>query len=193
MKRYQFLDIDWNEKIGRKVQVEALLFTFVMILQSQRRYTLEVNGIECLWIELVIRKSKPLLLSIIYTPPNASRYLDSEFEAKFERMLKFVLAEEKEVIVAGDLNCNYMKRSDNKALKDMIKINGFIQVIKEGTRVAQDTSALLDVVLTNDASKVLKKIVTNLSLSDHELPGVIRRMHCVKYKPRKICYRDCSK
>ena len=35
-------------------------------------------------------------------------------------------------------------------------------------------------------------IVVNIGISDHELTGVIRRMHCVKYKPRKITYRDYS-
>ena len=30
-------------------------------LQVQKRYDLEVNGIECLWIELMIKKSKLLL------------------------------------------------------------------------------------------------------------------------------------
>ena len=29
-------------------------------------------------------------------------------------------------------------------------------------------------------------------ISEHELTGVIHRMHCVKYKSRKITYRDYS-
>ena len=162
-------------------------------LQVHRRYDLEVNGIECLWIEIMIKKSKPILLSIIYRPPDTSKYLDSEFETKFEQILNLVLAEGKEVILTGDLNCNYQKRADNKALKDIIRLNGFDQVIKEPTRVAQGTCTLIDVVLTNDASKVLKTIVADVGLSDHQLTGVIRRMHCARYKPRKIWYRDYSK
>ena len=94
--------------------------------------------------------------------------------------------------MAGDLNCNYNIKSDNKVLKDIIQLNGFNQVIRESTRVTQDTSTLMGVVLTNDVSKVLKTVVTNVSLSDHELTGVIRRMHCVTYKPRKVRYRYYS-
>ena len=59
--------------------------------------------------------------------------------------------------------------------------------------MVQDAITLIDVVLTKNASKVLKTIVANISLSDHEIAGVIRRMHFVKYKPRKIRYRDCSR
>ena len=99
-----------------------------------------------------------------------------------------VLSEEKEVIMTGDLNCNYKKKVDNKTLKEIIKMNGFEQVIKESTRVTQDTSTLIDVVLTTHSARILKSIVANIGISDHELTGVIRRMHCVKYKPRKITF-----
>ena len=57
----------------------------------------------------MIKKSKPLFLSIANRPLDTSKYLDSEYEAKFERMLNFVLAQGKEVIVVGDRNCNYQK------------------------------------------------------------------------------------
>ena len=71
-------------------------------------------------------------------------------------------------------------------------MNGFEQVLKESTRVTQDTSTLIDVVLTTHSTRILKSIVANIGISDHELTGVIRRMHCVKYKPWKITYRDYS-
>ena len=153
---------------------------------------MEVNGIECLWIELLMKRSRSILLGIIYRPPDTSKYLDKDFEAKCEDMLNMVLSEDKEVIMTGDLNCNYKKKADNKTLKEIVKMNGFEQVIKESTRVTQDTSTLIDVVLTTHSTRILKSIVANIGISDHELTGVIRRMHCVKYKPRKITYRDYS-
>ena len=161
-------------------------------IQWQRRNDLEVNGIECLWIELLIKRSRSILLGIIYRPLDTSKYLDKDFEAKCEDMLNMVLSEDKEIIMTGDLNCNYKKKADNKTLKEIIKMNGFEQVIKESTGVTQDTSTLIDVVLTTHSTRILKSIVANIGSSDHELIGVIRRMHCVKYKPRKITYRDYS-
>ena len=127
-------------------------------IQWQRRNDLEVNGIECLWIELLIKRSKSILLGIIYRPPDTSKYLDKDFEAKCEDMLNMVLSEDKEVIMTGDLNCNYKKKADNKTLKEIIKMNSFEQVIKESTRVTQDTSTLIDV--HNDPP--LYKILVNL-------------------------------
>ena len=58
--------------------------------------------------------------------------------------------------------------------------------------MTHNTSTPTNVVLTNDASKVLKAIVTNVSFSDHEFTGGIRRLHCAKYKPCKIWYRYYS-
>ena len=113
-------------------------------IQWQRRNDLEVNRIECLWIELLIKRSRSILLGIIYRPPDTSKYLDKDFEAKCEDMLNMVLSEEKEVIMTGDLNCNYKKKVDNKTLKEIIKMNGFEQVIKESTRVTQDTRTLIE-------------------------------------------------
>ena len=68
--------------------------------------------------------------------------LPSPFRRKFlfllcEDMLNMVLSEDKEVIMTGDLNCNYKKKADNKTLKEIIRMNGSEQVIKESTRVTQ--------------------------------------------------------
>eukprot|EP00794_Sanderia_malayensis_P020943 gene20943-22996_t len=161
-------------------------------IQWQRRKDLEVNGVECLWIELFIKNSRSVLLGVIYRPPDTSKYLNKDFDAKCEDMLNIILSEDKEVIMTGDLNCNYKKRTENKALKEIIKMNGLDQVIKESTRVTQDTSTLIDVVLTTHSTRISKSIVSNIGISDHEITGIIRRMHCMKFKPRKVTYRDYS-
>ena len=67
---------------------------------------MEVNGIECLWIELLIKRSRSILPGIIYRPPDTSKYLDKDFEAKCEDMLNMVPSEDKEVIMTGDTKNN---------------------------------------------------------------------------------------
>lgn len=53
----------------------------------QRRKDLEKDHVEDIWIEFFIKNSKPLLVCIIYRPPDTSRYLDSDFEDRFNDML----------------------------------------------------------------------------------------------------------
>lgn len=44
-----------------------------------RRYDLESEDLECLWIELFPEKSKSILICVIYKPPVGSRYLKESF------------------------------------------------------------------------------------------------------------------
>ena len=52
-----------------------------------------------MWIELLIKGSRSILLGIIYRPSDTSKYLDKDLEAKCEDMLNMVLSEDKEVIM----------------------------------------------------------------------------------------------
>ena len=47
----------------------------------------------------------------------------------------------KEVIIVGDLNVNFLKSQDNKEIKDTMKLYGFTQLINKPTRITQETYA----------------------------------------------------
>ena len=75
-------------------------------LSLVRRYDLEIDGIEGLWLELFLSKSRGILIWTLYRPPNLSRFNDKEFITKFEIMLDTATADGKEIILLGDLNCD---------------------------------------------------------------------------------------
>ena len=52
-------------------------------LKWQRRYDLEVDNIECIWVEIFFVSSKSILICIAYKPPESSTYLDNNFATKF--------------------------------------------------------------------------------------------------------------
>lgn len=52
------------------------------------------------------------------------RFLPKSFPAYFDDMLTTVSAENKEVILMGDINCNYLKESDDADIKSIIDVNG---------------------------------------------------------------------
>ena len=105
-------------------------------------------------------------------------------------MLTIATKDDKEIILLGDMNCHYSKTSDNQNLKDVIKINGLKQMITEPTRVTGGTSSLIDIVLTTHKENILKSFVSKSSMSDHDLIGVIRKINCTKYLPKKITTRN---
>ena len=82
-----------------------------------RRLDLELDDIECLWIEVLFPKSKGFLIGFIYRPPDSSKHLPKNFNCKLESMLTNISLENKECILTEDMNCNYLVNSDHKELK----------------------------------------------------------------------------
>ena len=80
-------------------------------------------------------KCKPVLITIIYRPPNAK-----------------VDWENKESIMLGDFNCDLLstKRGYHTSrLLDLISLYQLTQLIANPTPITENTETLLDIVLTN--------------------------------------------
>jgi endonuclease/exonuclease/phosphatase family metal-dependent hydrolase len=81
--------------------------------------------------------------------------------------------EVKDVIVLGDFNCDFFaKRSTHtecKQLKSLFRIQGYTQLIDSPTRIAPESSTLLDLIVTNRPQIICFSGVVGSSLSDHEL------------------------
>ena len=105
--------------------------TFRNDLSWLRRKDLENDKIEAIWIEIFPQKSKSILICFLYRHVDTSSYLSKEFYLLFDDMLTTVNAENKEVILAGDLNCNYSKKFESKNTKEIIKSNGLKQMINQ--------------------------------------------------------------
>lgn len=108
-------------------------------------------------------------------------------------MITTVTDEGKECLITGDLNCNYLKPNDHVDIKDIFATNGFKQMIKEATRTTSISKTLIDIFLTTDSTKISKSFVDANSISDHDLVGIVRKMHVKKYASRKLFTRDYSK
>ena len=156
----------------------------------QRRTDLEIDGIECLWIEILIQNAKSFLFGIIYRPPDSSLHIDKDFAVKFSDIIESTVSENKEVILCGDLNCNYLVPSDHKPIKDIISLNGFKQIIDQPTRITQSSETLIGIFATTHELNLTKNITYASSLSDHELIGIVRNINCRKFAPRRIQCRS---
>ena len=69
------------------------------------------DTLELLCIEVRKPKSKPVLISTWYRPPSAK----IELFQKFENFLKLIDNEDKDIIIIGDLNCNFIEHTQNQA------------------------------------------------------------------------------
>ncbi|XP_065071070.1 uncharacterized protein LOC135695815 [Rhopilema esculentum] len=103
----------------------------------QRREDLENDSLEAIWVEIFVKNSRPLLVCVIYRPPDTSKYLDRNFESEFSDMINTSISENKELILMGDLNADYLNTSKNKEVKRIIKGHGLKQIITKPTRVTK--------------------------------------------------------
>ena len=122
------------------------------------------------------------MIGTLYRPPNGSEFLPKDFPAYFDDMLITVSAENKEVILMGDINCNFLKKSNDADIKSVIDVNGLEQMVKDPTRITH--------VIHQIPQNISKVEVISASLSDHEMIGCVRKLNNHSFKARTIEARD---
>ena len=73
----------------------------------------------------------------MYRPSDSSEYLDKNFLTYFDNMIEPVDYENKEAILTGDLNCNYLVHNNQKEMKETLCRNKLKQLIKQPTRITE--------------------------------------------------------
>ena len=106
--------------------------------------------------------------------------MDKDFDLKLDNMLDSVMAEEKEVLLLGDLNCNYLVQNDHNDLKQIMQYNGLKQMVKNPTRITKNTETSTDLIFCSHPDRIIKTNTIPSSLSDHEMVGLIRKINCLK-------------
>ena len=107
--------------------------------------------------------------------------------------MSIIDTENKEVIIVGDLNLNYLKSSDHLDIKQTFTVNGYSQLIKKPTRITSTTATLIDVIQTTQPSNITKSVVVPADLSDHDMVGCVRKLHNLKSKPKTIKCRNFTR
>ena len=83
-------------------------------LKWQRRYDLERDDLESIWIEIFPQNTKSFLLSTIYRPPDGSKYLFKSVNTLLNDTLNVISCESKECIIMGDTNINYLDKNNHQ-------------------------------------------------------------------------------
>ncbi len=116
------------------------------------------GSLEMITIEVKKPKTKAFLVNVWYRPPSSIAEIFDDYEKVLEKMD----AEDLEVICIGDFNCDWSRQgtqSHTDKLKDMMELYQFEQLIKEPTRVTENTSTLIDLAFTNKAELIVQSQV----------------------------------
>ena len=161
-----------------------------------RRMDLENDELEFICLEILPEHANSYFVCVLYRPPNSSKHLHKDFIETFDKNLSKIKNsyENKETIIIGNINCNYLLKHDNNPFKDLLLLNGFIQTITAPTRIASDSESLIDVVLSNKPEVLVSNQVLSCALSDHQAIYCVRKTNNNKKRepPEIIKCRDYS-
>ena len=135
------------------------------------------SEIENIFLDILLPKTKPILIGILYRPPDQPKFLDN-LSTSISQTCSF---NEQEVYILGDLNINLInsqKHTPNgiKRYKEFCSLHGIEQLLTLPTRITKNSSSLLDHVLTNSADRISQFGIVNVGLSDHQLIYCTRKI-----------------
>ena len=159
----------------------------------ERRLDLENSHTESIWIQINQKNSKCFLVGCFYKPPETSKYLQKNYNELLLNDLTRVLKQNNESIILGDFNINYNDSANGKNFKALFSQMGFKQLIKTSTRITQQSNTLIDLLFTNQPSKISTKCVVSTSLSDHDMIACTRKLNSQKFPPKTITSRNFSR
>ena len=155
------------------------------------RNDLVPTELEAVCVEIIKLHSKPFIVTTVYRPPSAL----SEFFDHFERLIKAVDNENKEMYILGDLNCNMLKTNNDsniptKKIKSLYELYQLTQLIDEATRITPTTTSLIDHIVTNMPEKISDSGVIHTGISDHSLVFAIRKISIVTKQENTLEIRN---
>ena len=110
----------------------------------------------CGWNYFYPRRKEFYLVLLV--PPSQSDFLNP-----FQEVLELANAENKETLITGDFNFDFLDASSSNSTKDMKRILSSFnlkQLIDKATRITKESSTLLDLFATNSTKNVtLAKVI----------------------------------
>jgi len=159
-----------------------------------QRHDLEIDSVESIWLEFKCEKQKSFIVGYVYRPPSSA----ASWNTDMEKILEKVYCQNKEIILFGDINYNFVNsETSNVTWNNITNAFNLTQLVDKPTRVTSTTSTIIDHVYSNYPCDITDINVPVLSLSDHFPVCFTRKANAknsVKKGPlhQKINYRSLS-
>ena len=149
------------------------------------------SELEAVCVEIIKPHSKPFFVTTVYRPLSAL----SEFFDHFEKLIKGIDNENKEMYILGDLNCDLLRPDKDyniptKKIKSLYELYQLSQLIDEATRVTMTTTSLIDHMVTNTPEKNSDSGVIHTGISAHSLIFAIRKISVIKKQENIVEMRN---
>ena len=136
-----------------------------------RRMDLHQDHLETLWIDILLPKSKPILVGTCYRTEDKNSFF-SDLETCYEG------SSDSETIILGDFNADVRKPQESivKSLKHFCYVFDFRQLIQQPTRVTPNSESTIDLIMVSDRQNISQHGVIPFGLSDHYMTYCSRKV-----------------
>ena len=150
------------------------------------------NSYESIWIELLLPKTRPIIVGTCYRPPKENDFYSSLEETCY-KSAKFM---DSEVYILGDFNTNVACKSKSSlqiSLSNFCNNFSLKQLITDYTRITINSKSIIDLIIVSDVSKVSQSGVIPIGISDHFLTYCTRKsVKCKFGKHNTVSVRSCK-
>ncbi|XP_071954198.1 uncharacterized protein [Antedon mediterranea] len=145
------------------------------------RDDLQNDDIESLWINILLPKTKPILIGTCYRPEKQRSFFTS-----LETICGDIL-QGQEVIILGDFNVDVSSNnlSKNKWVSQFCNMFNLTQLIKDPTRITCTTSTIIDLIFSSEPLNIFQYGVIPYGVSDHFITYCTRKIVKIPIKRHK--------
>ena len=109
------------------------------------------DDIEGLGLNITLSPEMSFELIVVYRPPSSN----NDFYATLKKRLK-IFDPKTEVILLGDLNCNWLDKTNRRDLKQITDSLDFAQLTVGPTRITTSSQTQIDLIFSNKFERVVK-------------------------------------
>ena len=178
-------------RLDRNRHGESVAFYIRETVNYEHQTDIKTSNAELLCIEVKQKCTKPYIVMAWYRPPKYEYQTIDEIET----LPKSLDAEDKEIILMGDVNCNDLdiegKNRILVSLHNMYHIYQLKQLIKFPTRSTLSSRTLIDHFLTNQSKFITELKVLTTGFSDHDLVFGIHKISTqINQQPKVVQTRQ---
>ncbi len=139
------------------------------------RPDLTQDGLESVWVNILLPKTKPILVGVCYRPPTHNNFYE-HLEDSIVNSDRFM---DQECVIMGDFNTNVHQTVDKglmKHFRNFCRMFDLTQLISDSTRITNTSASCIDLILVSDKDKITQSGVISIGISDHFLTFCTRKV-----------------
>ena len=169
-----------------KPKTTGIIVYHSLSLNCTRLTKYENYDVESVWVEIILKGSKPLIVGYVYRNPAET----VDWKDKFNALMDDIVLLNREIIVLGDFNIDLFK--PHQSWYDNYSMHGLEQIIDIPTRITDKTRTLIDHIYANCKTHITELCAPPCGCSDHNavcLTWLNKRVKIPKVGHKTIYYR----